>query len=44
MNYLHFEVRTTSARTGGRIDPIATIDELKNDVITNPDQTTQTGI
>ncbi|REC52451.1 hypothetical protein DRF62_15740 [Chryseobacterium piscium] len=44
MDHLHFEVRTTSARTGGRIDPIATIDELKNDVITNPDQTTQTGI
>ena len=44
MNHLHFEVRTTSARTGGRIDPIATIDELKNDVITNPDQATQTGI
>lgn len=43
MDHLHFEVRTTSARTGGRIDPIATIDELKNDVITNPDQTTQTG-
>lgn len=44
MDHLHFEVRNTSARTGGRIDPIATIDELKNDVITNPDQTTQTGI
>lgn len=43
MDHLHFEVRTTSARTGGRIDPIATIDELKNDVVTNPDQTTQTG-
>ncbi|WP_225556190.1 M23 family metallopeptidase [Flavobacterium columnare] len=43
MNHLHFEVRSTSARTGGKLDPLATIEELKNDVITNPDKTKQTG-
>nr|WP_305069974.1 M23 family metallopeptidase [Flavobacterium covae] len=41
--HLHFEVRNTSARTGGKLDPLATIEELKNDVITNPDKTKQTG-
>ncbi|OXA74207.1 hypothetical protein B0A56_12805 [Flavobacterium columnare NBRC 100251 = ATCC 23463] len=43
MNHLHFEVRNTSARTGGRIDPLSTIKELNRDVITNPDKNTQTG-
>lgn len=43
MNHLHFEVRTTSGRTGGRIDPMATISELQSDVNTSPDQTSQTG-
>jgi hypothetical protein len=43
MNHLHFEVRNTSARTGGKLNPLATIDELNRDVITNPDQNTQTG-
>lgn len=43
MNHLHFEVRSTNARTGGKLDPLATIDELKNDVITNPDKDKQTG-
>ncbi len=44
MNHLHFEVRTSNSRTGDRIDPLATIDELENDVDTTPDQTSQTGI
>ncbi len=41
MNHLHFEVRTTGNRTGGRVDPLTTIAELKTGVNTNPDQTTQ---
>ncbi len=41
MNHLHFEVRTTGNRTGGRVDPISTIAELKSGVNTSPDQTTQ---
>lgn len=43
MNHLHFEVRNTSKTTGGRLDPLATIEELNRDVITNPDQNTQKG-
>jgi muramidase (phage lysozyme) len=43
MNHLHFEVRNTSERTGGKLNPFTTIDELNRDVITNPDQNTQTG-
>jgi murein DD-endopeptidase MepM/ murein hydrolase activator NlpD len=43
MNHLHFEVRNTSERTGGKLDPLTTIEELNRDVITNPDQNTQTG-
>ncbi len=41
MNHLHFEVRTTGNRTGGRVDPLTTISELTTGVNTNPDQTTQ---
>ncbi|MBW7676325.1 peptidoglycan DD-metalloendopeptidase family protein [Chryseobacterium chendengshani] len=41
MNHLHFEVRTTGNRTGGRVDPLTTIAELKTGVNTSPDQTTQ---
>ncbi|MEM0575137.1 hypothetical protein [Flavobacterium polysaccharolyticum] len=43
MNHLHFEVRNTSARTGGRLNPLTTINELNKDVVTNPDRNKQTG-
>ncbi|WP_309607466.1 peptidoglycan DD-metalloendopeptidase family protein, partial [Flavobacterium sp.] len=43
MDHLHFEVRNTGERTGGKLNPLTTIDELNTDVITNPDQNTQTG-
>ncbi|MFV0531542.1 MAG: peptidoglycan DD-metalloendopeptidase family protein [Flavobacteriales bacterium] len=44
MNHLHFEVRTSSFTGGGnRIDPLTTIEELRNDVNTNPDKNIQTG-
>ncbi len=39
--HLHFEVRTTGARTGGRIDPLATISELGAEVNTSPKQSDQ---
>ncbi|HEX8576671.1 MAG TPA: peptidoglycan DD-metalloendopeptidase family protein, partial [Flavobacterium sp.] len=43
MDHLHFEVRSTGERTGGKLDPLTTINELETGVNTNPDQTTQTG-
>ncbi|OAB78229.1 peptidoglycan DD-metalloendopeptidase family protein [Cochleicola gelatinilyticus] len=43
MNHLHFEVRNTSSRTGGRLDPLTTIAELGADVNTSPDEASQTG-
>jgi predicted chitinase len=43
MNHLHFEVRTTGERSGGRVDPFTTIQELGTDVNRNPDKNTQTG-
>lgn len=44
MNHLHFEVRTTGERTGGKVDPLTTIQELGADVDRNPNKETQTGI
>ncbi|MDI9309218.1 MAG: M23 family metallopeptidase [Limnohabitans sp.] len=43
MNHLHFEVRNTSARTGGKLNPLTVINELNKDVVTNPDKNKQTG-
>ncbi len=40
--HLHFEVRSTAARTGGRLNPMATIKELQN-INTSPDRNSQTG-
>lgn len=34
--HLHFEVRTTKERTGGRVDPFSHINELNREVIRNP--------
>jgi len=39
--HLHFEVRITDARTGGRVDPFEKIIELENDVITEPKEEDQ---
>lgn len=39
--HLHFEIRTTSARTGGRIDPFDNISELNEDVIKEPKKENQ---
>lgn len=39
--HLHFELRTTSARTGGRIDPLSNISELDTGVNKNPNKEDQ---
>lgn len=39
--HLHFELRTTSARTGGRIDPLSNISELDAGVNKTPNQENQ---
>ena len=39
--HLHFEVRTTKERTGGRVDPFLHINELNNEVNKNPKQENQ---
>ena len=39
--HLHFEVRTTSARTGGRVDPFENIIELNTGVIKEPKKESQ---
>lgn len=39
--HLHFELRTTSARTGGRIDPLSNISELDTGVNKTPNQENQ---
>ncbi|TRX36204.1 M23 family metallopeptidase [Flavobacterium sp. ZT3R18] len=42
MNHLHFEVRKVKM-TKPSFDPLTEISELGRDVVTNPDQNTQTG-
>ena len=39
--HLHFEVRTTSARTGGRVNPFDNISELNDEVIKEPKKDSQ---
>jgi murein DD-endopeptidase MepM/ murein hydrolase activator NlpD len=39
--HLHFEVRTTKERTGGRVDPFSHISELNTQVIKNPKRENQ---
>ncbi|KAF2333764.1 M23 family metallopeptidase [Flavobacterium daemonense] len=39
--HLHFEVRTTNARTGGRVNPFDNIKELDRDVIKEPKKEAQ---
>jgi murein DD-endopeptidase MepM/ murein hydrolase activator NlpD len=39
--HLHFEVRTTSARTGGRVSPFENISELNTEVIKEPKKESQ---
>ncbi|AEH02108.1 M23 family metallopeptidase [Lacinutrix sp. 5H-3-7-4] len=42
MAHLHFELRTSNSKTGGRIDPY-TITELSSSINKTPSQTSQTG-
>ncbi|MFD2561427.1 M23 family metallopeptidase [Aquimarina rubra] len=41
-NHLHFEVRNTSNKSGGRIDPLENVPEIKDNLIINPKKESQT--